>query len=67
MEQAKIYKNCVFYVEREKLDNAVCELECLARSWRKNNGIIIEHTQDNLIVCEENTENITIYQIKIIE
>ena len=65
MEQAKIYKNGVFYVERETLDNAVWELECLARSWRKNNGIIIEHTQDNLIVCEENTENITIYQIKI--
>ena len=65
MEQTKIYKNGVFYCERETLDNAVWELECIARSWRKNGGIIIEHTDITLIVCEETGEGEQIFTIKI--
>ena len=65
MEQAKIYKNGVFYCERETLDNAQWELECIARSWRKNGGIIIEHTDITLIVCEETGEGEQIFTIKI--
>jgi hypothetical protein len=65
MDSAKIYKNGKFYCERETLDDAQWELECIARSWRKNNGIIIEHTENNLIVCEETGENETIFTIKI--
>jgi hypothetical protein len=66
MEQAKIYKNCIFYCERDTLDNAIWELECIARSWRKNGGIIIEHTQTTLTVCEETGEGEQIFTIKII-
>jgi hypothetical protein len=65
MQPAKIYKNGKFYVERESLDDAQWELECIARSWRKNSGIIIEHNDSFLIVCEENGENETIFTIKI--
>jgi hypothetical protein len=65
MNSAKIYKNCKFYCERETLDDAQWELECIARSWRKNNGIIIEHNDSFLIVCEETGENETIFTIKI--
>jgi len=65
MEQAKIYKNGVFYCERDTLDNAIWELECIARSWRKNGGIIIEHNDSFLIVCEDNGENEQIFTIKI--
>ena len=67
MDSAKIYKNGVFYCERETFDNAVWELECIARSWRKNNGIIIEHTEDTLKVCEETGENEQIFTIKKIQ
>ena len=65
MEQAKIYKNGIFYCERDTFDDAQWELECIARSWRKNGGIIIEHNDSFLIVCEENGENETIFTIKI--
>jgi hypothetical protein len=66
MELAKIYKNGLFYCERDTLDNAIWELECIARSWRKNGGIIIEHTENTLIVCEDNGEGEQIFTIKII-
>jgi hypothetical protein len=66
MELAKIYKNGLFYCERDTLDNAIWELECIARSWRKNGGIIIEHTENTLIVCEGNGEGEQIFTIKII-
>jgi hypothetical protein len=65
MEATKIYKNGVFYCLRETLDDAIWELECIARSWRKNNGIVIEHTENKLIVCEETGEGETIFTIKI--
>lgn len=65
MLEAKIYKNGVFYCLRDTFDDAQWELECIARSWRKNNGIIIEHNDSFLIVCEENGENETIFTIKI--
>lgn len=65
MQPTKIYKNAKFYVERETLDDAIWELECIARSWRANNGIIIEHTDQKLIVCEETGEGEQIFTIKI--
>jgi hypothetical protein len=65
MEQAKIYKNNVFYCERETYEDAIWELECIARSWRKCNGIVIEHTDNKLIVCEETGEKEQIFTIKI--
>jgi hypothetical protein len=67
MEQAKIYKNGIFYCERDTLDNAQWELECLSRSWRKNGGIVIEHTDNKLIVCEGTGEGEQIFTITIIE
>lgn len=62
----KIYKNGIFYCERETLDGAVWELECIARYWRFNGGIVIEHAEHKLIVCEENGEGEQIFTIKII-
>ena len=67
MEAARIYKNGIFYCERDTLDNAVWELECLSRSWRRNGGIVIEHTDNKLIVCEETGNEEQIFTIKIIE
>jgi hypothetical protein len=65
MEPVRIYKNHKFYCGRESFDDAQWELECIARSWRKNGGIIIEHNDSFLIVSEENAENETIFEIKI--
>jgi hypothetical protein len=64
MEPVRIYKNEKFYCGRESLDDAQWELECIARSWRKNGGIVIEHNDSFLIVCEEKGENETIFTIK---
>jgi len=65
MEPIRIFKNAKFYCGRESVDDAQWELECIARSWRKNGGIIIEHNDSFLIVSEENAENETIFEIKI--
>ena len=64
MEPVRIYKNEKFYCGRESLDDAQWELECIARSWRKNGGIVIEHNDLFLIVTEENAEKETIFTIK---
>lgn len=65
MEPVRIYKNEKFYCGRESLDDAQWELECLARVYRKNGGIVIEHNHSFLIVTDENGENETIFTIKI--
>lgn len=60
-----IRKNNKFYTERESLDDALWELECLSRMYRDTGDIIIEHTDRLLLVSCENND-IT-YKIEIIQ
>jgi transposase-like protein len=65
MLPAIIKKNGKPYTERQNYEDAVWELECIARSWRANNGIVMKQIQDYLKVCEESGENETIFEIII--
>jgi hypothetical protein len=65
MNSIIIEKNNAFYCERETLEDAQWELECIARFYRINNAIIIEQTDNFLKVCEDNEEDEQIFTIKI--
>lgn len=58
-----ILKNGKLYAEKNCFEDAIWELEFIARSWRKAGGIIIEYTEFTLIVCEENGEDEQIFTI----
>lgn len=56
-----IYKNGKYYCSRETLHEAEWELECIARFQRDTGAIIIEHTNDTLIIDDNDLE--IIYKI----
>jgi hypothetical protein len=59
-----ILKNGEIYAETKTcIEDAQWELEFIARSWRRNGGIVIEHSEYTLIVCEENGEDEQIFTI----
>ena len=59
----KILKNGEAYAEKTCIEDALWELEFIARSWRRNGGIVIEHSEFTLIVCEENGNDEQIFTI----
>jgi hypothetical protein len=61
MEKTIIYKNDKYYCSRETLDEAEWELECIARYQRNTGAIIVKHTNDTLIVNDNDIE--IIYKI----
>jgi len=56
-----IYKNDKYYCSRETLDDAEWELECIARYQRSTGAMVIKHTNDTLIIDDNDTE--IIYKI----
>jgi hypothetical protein len=61
-----IRKNGKFYCERESYENALWELEAIARIWRHNGGIVIEHNDRELIVTENNQDIVTTFTLNIV-
>jgi hypothetical protein len=58
-----ILKNGDLYAEKTCIEDALWELEFIARSWRKAGGIVVEYSEFTLIVCEENGEDEQIFTI----